>query len=162
MIIKYNNELLELESNQIDNNYTVKIDDNTFSFRIVNKESNKLELIIDDNSEEVYYTSHKDKIFLHFNGKQHIFQKVENELELEGSEFSENVENIIPPMPGTIIKVNFDIGDNVNEGDAVVVVEAMKMETNLYTRISGKVTEVNVKEGDRVDSEDVLVKIEKE
>jgi len=35
------------------------------------------------------------------------------------------------------------------------------METNLYSRISGKVTSVNVKEGDRVDSEDVLLVIEK-
>lgn len=38
----------------------------------------------------------------------------------------------------------------------------MKMETNLYTRITGTVTKVNAKEGDRVDSDTVLVVIEKE
>ena len=65
-------------------------------------------------------------------------------------------------MPGTIIKVNVAEGDKVKEGEAVIVVEAMKMETNLYTRITGTVTKVNAKEGDRVDSDTVLVVIEKE
>lgn len=162
MIIKRNNELFNLDSERKDNKYSVKVNEEAIEFKVVSKEKNKLDIIIDDKSEVVYYTTNRDKTFLHYNGKQYVFQLVENEEALDSTEFSDNIENIIPPMPGTIIKVNANVGDTVSEGDAVVVVEAMKMETNLYTRISGKVTEVNVKEGDRVDSEDVLVKIEKE
>ncbi len=162
MILKYNNEILELDSKINDNNYNVTIGEDSVEFRVIKKALNKLDIIIEDNNKEVYYTSNKDKIFIHLDGKQYIFNKVEDELELESAVFSDNVENIIPPMPGTIIKVNVNEGDSVEEGEAVIVVEAMKMETNLYSRISGKVTSVNVKEGDRVDSEDVLVVIEKE
>jgi len=160
MILKYNNKILELKEISTDNDYKVSINNDIVNFKIINRNSNKLDVIVNDNSEESYYTTNKDKVYIHYKGKQYIFQKVDDELELESAEFSDKIENIIPPMPGTIIKVNVKEGDTVQEGDAVIVVEAMKMETNLYSRISGKVTSVSVNEGDRVDSEDILVVIE--
>ncbi len=54
------------------------------------------------------------------------------------------------PMAGTILKVNVTQGANVNQGDVVVIMEAMKMETEVRSKISGVVTAVNVKNGDTV------------
>ena len=51
------------------------------------------------------------------------------------------------PMAGTILKVNVSIGSIVTEGDVVVVMETMKMETEVRSRFSGVVSAINIKEG---------------
>ena len=70
-----------------------------------------------------------------------------------------NGTEVVSPMPGTILKVNVSVGSTVNEGDAVAVLEAMKMENDIPAPCSGKVVAVNVKQGDTVDTGSVLVVI---
>lgn len=54
------------------------------------------------------------------------------------------------PLPGIIIDVKVNVGDEVKKGDVVVMLEAMKMENSINASVSGKVTSVNVKTGDSV------------
>lgn len=54
------------------------------------------------------------------------------------------------PLAGNIFKLNVRQGDQVNEGDVVVILEAMKMETEVRAPQSGKVSQILVKEGDSV------------
>jgi acetyl-CoA/propionyl-CoA carboxylase biotin carboxyl carrier protein len=68
--------------------------------------------------------------------------------------------SLTAPMQGTIVKVNVAVGDTVDAGTAVVVLEAMKMENALNAEKSGKVTAVKVAAGDSVSAGDVLVVIE--
>ena len=63
------------------------------------------------------------------------------------------------PMQGTIVKVMVAVGDAVETGDTVCVLEAMKMENNVAADIAGTVTEVKVVVGDSVGSGDVVVVI---
>jgi acetyl-CoA/propionyl-CoA carboxylase biotin carboxyl carrier protein len=63
------------------------------------------------------------------------------------------------PMQGTIVKVLVEVGDAVEVGQAVTVLEAMKMENNITAETAGKVTEVKVKPGDAVGAGDVVVVI---
>ena len=63
------------------------------------------------------------------------------------------------PMQGTIVKVLAAVGDAVEAGDTVCVLEAMKMENNVAADIAGTVTEVKVAVGDSVGSGDVVVVI---
>ena len=65
-------------------------------------------------------------------------------------------------MPATVISVIVNKDDNVQKGDGVVVISAMKMETTLTAPYSGRVTSVNTSEGDKVMPGDILVDIEKE
>ena len=58
--------------------------------------------------------------------------------------------NIIAPLPGTIIEILVQPGDEIQAGQAVVVLEAMKMENELQAEFAGTVTSVNVQEGDMV------------
>ncbi|MDP6448420.1 MAG: biotin/lipoyl-containing protein, partial [Pirellulaceae bacterium] len=60
------------------------------------------------------------------------------------------------PMQGTIVKVVVEVGDTVEAGDTVCVLEAMKMENNVAADIAGTVTEVKVAVGDSVGSGDVV------
>jgi acetyl-CoA/propionyl-CoA carboxylase biotin carboxyl carrier protein len=64
------------------------------------------------------------------------------------------------PMQGTIIKVLVAVGDEVEAGQPVCVLEAMKMENNIGATRAGKVTEVRVSPGDTVGTGDVVVVIE--
>ncbi|BBL71178.1 sodium-extruding oxaloacetate decarboxylase subunit alpha [Methylogaea oryzae] len=61
------------------------------------------------------------------------------------------------PMAGTVLKVAVSPGQHINENDVVVVMEAMKMETEVRTRQSGTVVSVAVKQGDNVAANDILV-----
>ncbi|NBY45010.1 MAG: acetyl-CoA carboxylase biotin carboxylase subunit [Acidimicrobiia bacterium] len=67
---------------------------------------------------------------------------------------------ITAPMQGTVIKVLVSEGQTVAQGDAVLVLEAMKMENQIRADKSGKVSKINCKAGDTVGSGDVLLVIE--
>lgn len=61
------------------------------------------------------------------------------------------------PMPGSVLEVKVSVGDEVSEGDVLLVLEAMKMENELTASQAGTVSEVLVKKGDTVNSGDSLV-----
>jgi biotin carboxyl carrier protein len=63
-------------------------------------------------------------------------------------------------MPGLIIEILVDVGDEVREYQTVIVLEAMKMENQIASTTSGKVIEINVKVGDAVHGEQVLLVLE--
>jgi pyruvate carboxylase subunit B len=65
--------------------------------------------------------------------------------------------DIKAPMPGTVLKILVSEGDSINSGDAVVVLEAMKMETEVKAQQAGKVTGINVQQGATVAADEVLV-----
>ena len=63
------------------------------------------------------------------------------------------------PMPGMVIKYEKKVGDAVDEGETVVVIEAMKMENALPAPVAGVVEAINFSSGDSVAKDDVLVVI---
>ena len=67
---------------------------------------------------------------------------------------------ITSPMPGSIFKLNVKPGDSVKRGDVVVILEAMKMENEIFAADDAVVASVEVKEGDAVNTGDVLVVLE--
>ena len=66
---------------------------------------------------------------------------------------------VTAPMPGSIVAVKVNVGDTVKNGDLVVVLEAMKMENEIFASADGKVVGVSVNAGDSVNSGDVLISI---
>ena len=61
------------------------------------------------------------------------------------------------PMAGIILKINVSTGASIAQGDVVLIMEAMKMETEVRSKIAGVVTVVNVKEGDSVAVGETLI-----
>jgi len=70
------------------------------------------------------------------------------------------VSEITAPMGGKVIDVKVNPGDTVNEGDEVVIIEAMKMELPIVANASGTVKEIKCKKGDAVEAEAVIVVLE--
>ncbi len=63
---------------------------------------------------------------------------------------------LVAPMPGMIVGVEKKVGDQVNKGDAIVVLEAMKMENSLPSPISGTIKKINLNVGDQVAKNDII------
>ena len=61
------------------------------------------------------------------------------------------------PIAGKVWKMLVAVGDKVEVDDEVAILEAMKMETPIFSEDSGTVTEIRAKEGDAVNEGDVLI-----
>jgi acetyl-CoA carboxylase biotin carboxyl carrier protein len=70
------------------------------------------------------------------------------------------VSEVKSPMGGKVIEVKVNVGDSIQEGEEVVVIEAMKMELPIVAEESGTVKEVNCKKGDAVEADAVLIVME--
>ncbi len=66
---------------------------------------------------------------------------------------------VVAPMPGNIFKVLVKAGDKVTNGQAIIVLEAMKMENEIFAPCDGTVASVNVSEGGTVNTGDVMLSI---
>jgi len=62
-------------------------------------------------------------------------------------------------MPGKILDVKVTVGASVKNGDLVLMLEAMKMENEIFATAAGTVKEIRVKSGDSVNTGDVMVVI---
>ena len=67
--------------------------------------------------------------------------------------------SIVSPLPGAVLGVTVKEGDAVSVGQVVVILEAMKMETEIVSEVAGSVAAVRVKKGDAVDTDTVLVEV---
>lgn len=66
---------------------------------------------------------------------------------------------VTAPMPGTIVSVKVNVGDKVEAGTLVAVLEAMKMENEIFAGVDGTVAGISVSAGDSVNSGDVIVSV---
>ncbi len=67
--------------------------------------------------------------------------------------------SLLAPMPGTVLRVSAAPGQAVKDGEALLILEAMKMELTLAAPFDGKVSEVRVSEGDQVTAKQLLVEV---
>ncbi|NEZ46788.1 pyruvate carboxylase [Clostridium niameyense] len=82
--------------------------------------------------------------------------KLENEIRMANPEDKSNIGSSIP---GNVVKVLVDIGDEVKKGDDLIVIEAMKMETNVVAHEDGIIKNILVKEGQQVKTGQLLIEI---
>lgn len=67
--------------------------------------------------------------------------------------------SVVAPLQGTVQTIKVKVGDSVNSGDVVAIIEAMKMENDIPATASGKVTAIHVSTGAKVAAGDVLLDI---
>ncbi|MBQ3312072.1 biotin/lipoyl-binding protein [bacterium] len=92
------------------------------------------------------------------NGKSYDVSIVEGMKESSSVSSSDgSATEVKAPLPGTILKVPVNEGDEVAEGDVLILMEAMKMETEVKAPKAGKVSSVNVNVSDAVQSGQILV-----
>ena len=68
--------------------------------------------------------------------------------------------NVESPMTGNVIEISVELGQSVQEGDLLIVIESMKMENEIFSEVAGTITAILVKEEQNVGEEDVLMTID--
>jgi biotin carboxyl carrier protein len=80
---------------------------------------------------------------------------------LEKHKQANKTEVVTAPMPGKIIELLVEESSQVKEGEAILILEAMKMQNEILAQVSGKIRKINVKAGDSVTKDDALMEIER-
>ncbi|MGB0159588.1 pyruvate carboxylase [Thalassovita mediterranea] len=103
------------------------------------------------------------KVFFELNGQPRVI-RVPNRL-VKASTAARpkaelgNPDHIGAPMPGVVASVGVTVGQEVNEGDLLLTIEAMKMETGIHAERKAVVKAVHVQPGGQIDAKDLLVEL---
>ena len=68
--------------------------------------------------------------------------------------------NIKSQIQAIVWKISVEIGDKINEGQEVIILESMKMEIPINSNYKGKIKEILVKEGDMIDEDETVIILE--
>ncbi|MCB0362522.1 MAG: acetyl-CoA carboxylase biotin carboxyl carrier protein subunit [Bdellovibrionales bacterium] len=117
----------------------------------------KIPLVVDGQSLEIWAERLGKDLWYHYNGESFVYRPEEKRRKSTTAKISQS--QVTAPMPGKIIKVHVSLGDTVIEGQALVVMEAMKMEYTLEAQMSGHIEAVNCREGDQVMLGKELIKL---
>lgn len=122
-------------------------------------------LILDIDGRRVEGTAAYDKgtLWVHLDGQTFTIE-ADKKRTTRGSRSgaaTAHLGDIAAPMPGKIIKINGNVGDEVGENQVLVVMEAMKMEYTLKAPMKSRITEVLCEPGQQVALGQILMKLDK-
>ncbi|WP_420577342.1 acetyl-CoA carboxylase biotin carboxyl carrier protein subunit [Ekhidna sp.] len=128
-----------------DTSYKVYKTNRIFRVDIVERQGKEMKLKVNDQLIDVSVTDHIDQI-----------------LDKLGMNVAASavVSDIKAPMPGSILGISVSEGDEVNEGDPLLVLEAMKMENVIKSPGEGKVSKIHIAEKENVEKNQVLISFE--
>jgi len=78
----------------------------------------------------------------------------------KGGDMDDEQSTIYSPMPGKVVKIEVDLGDEVKKGDTVIIISAMKMESEYKAGKDGTISEIFVTEEDTVKANQALIHID--
>ena len=121
-------------------------------------------VLLDGKAFEVHVTASYDGTVKVQLGPHEYTVEIENTRAWKGRRHAaveaEGRQQIVAPMPGKVIRLLANTGDEVEVGQGIVVVEAMKMQNEIRSPKKGKVERLHVKEGQNVNAGEVLAWIE--
>ena len=140
------------------------IGEKPFSVEFIQYEQNQLKILLNGRSETVYCSVNEEqKTIVNFHGLNFTCfrtDQLNDALDYACKETVNDKSKLVSPMPGKVVKINVKEGDEVNEGQIMIVVEAMKMENNIVASGKAKVKRILVVEGQMVDNKMQLIELE--
>ncbi len=166
-IVQYNESEISIEVNEIKNStYSFTIDNSIYNCDLKNITDNFIKLNINSYCYNIYISDAAENGSI-VNYLGYSFTLKRSDI-LYNTDFfiDEDAEgggnSVKSPMPGKLIKINVNIGDEVNKGESLLVVEAMKMENSIVAPRDGIVAEIKAHLGDMVDGDTALLILEEE
>ena len=159
----FNGEVVEKTS---DNEYRIKIQDNEYIIQILSITPNGMEFVMNNEFHTVKYIENQtsemktvvDGVPITINMNSHLDDIVYKN---SGGSDTGNVQlNLRSQIPGKIISINVEEGNEIKKGDIFCVLESMKMQVSVKSHKDGIVKNIKIKEGNSVNKNDILVEIE--
>lgn len=127
-----------------------------FSYLIYNNKKYQVEIL----------EKSQNKYTVMINGVWHSFTietpiSYKRKKTLSKSGYTSKIEIINAPMPGKILDVMVEENSEIKQGEPLFILEAMKMQNEIVSSVSGRITKVNIKQNDSVMKDDVMLEIEK-
>ena len=159
------------------NHLKAKVND-TFDFDINSEDIVNLDIA--EISDSKYHLLHNNKSFQtkiitsNFNAKKYQVSvnntvynvAISNDLDVLISDMGftvgskKAVTSIVAPMPGLILEISANVGQEVKENDSLLILEAMKMENSIASPIDGVIKAIHAKKGDAVDKNQLIIEFE--
>ncbi|MBL7137777.1 MAG: biotin/lipoyl-binding protein [Bacteroidales bacterium] len=156
-----NVKLLEREGNR----FLITVDDNEYDAHIIMVEQGVYLLLMDGKSYniELIEAGGPKKYYVNTYRYSYDAEIIDAETRYQKSRHSDHGDDdsvISSPMPGKVVRILVKEGDQVKAGDTVIVVAAMKMESEYKVKKDRIIKEIKVREEDTVDAHQPLVVIE--
>ncbi|MFQ5602022.1 MAG: biotin/lipoyl-containing protein [bacterium] len=154
----------EIEINDSDEQISVSLNGKTTPVEIQRIDGSHIySLIMDGHSYQLYIEPQGNSYLVALNGKKYSIA-VEDEKArrlkslIKSEEKHQGEVKIKAPMPGLIVKITVQEGQEIKSGDRLLIIEAMKMENEIRSHVDGRVKKICIAENDSVEK-DVLLMI---
>ncbi|MGI9553622.1 MAG: acetyl-CoA carboxylase biotin carboxyl carrier protein subunit [Thermodesulfobacteriota bacterium] len=158
---KLNNQIYKVNIEEDENSVVVEIDGEQQHVEYAQLDANLFSIILDGKSLTIGTFKSGKQVQVFYDGNLYELESISGRELTKSGGMSSGLE-IISPMPSRVVKILKEEGDDVEQDEGVVVVEAMKMESELKALQSGKIKTIKVKEGDAVEANAVLVVLSSE
>ena len=157
--IRFSDQLVKLQRDA-DQHYRWLIDDEQRPVIILNEGDDWLDLTIADHRMRVAIIAHEDSFWLHAPtiGVQSLRRERRGALAAAGGPVGGHT----APLPAHVIRVAVAVGQDVQQGQTLIVLESMKMENQIRARTSGRVSDILVAAGDMVDKGALLLTLDED
>ncbi|NOZ84065.1 MAG: acetyl-CoA carboxylase biotin carboxyl carrier protein subunit [Epsilonproteobacteria bacterium] len=153
MKLKINGKIQELTARIDNGRIYVEIDGKKKSYDIIDEPAAILKqrnrIIKSD-----YFVGKETMVWI--DSEEYCISEIKKERKAKKSKSSKKM-SIDSPLPGVITKVAVNSGDQIEEGDLILVIESMKMANEIKAEFSGTIKTILVKEGDQVAMSDKLI-----
>ena len=166
MEIQINGRTAKVELNKHEDNlYEIDVDGQLYKLDAMMVEQGVYSVIHDNASYNLELIEKDDIRHYNVNTYYHsydveIIDAEAKYLKNRGGDELDDIRKIASPMPGKVVKIPVKVGDEIKAGDTVIVVSAMKMESEYKVQKDRIVKDILVKEGDTVDGNQTLVVVE--
>ena len=148
-----------------DGQYRVNVDDEEYLVDSSHISESCLSLLVDGKAFTVYFAEANGKKYVSIGGEQFCIEEAQSEASAASGADATAVDEApvaASPMPGKVVKLLVSLGDKVEKGQGLVIVEAMEMENEIKSPVKGIVDRVNFKTGDLVDAAQPILEMKPE
>ncbi len=152
-----------VDASPLDEQSTTTINQNGSSraLRLTALPPHRLQLMEAGRGEDLFVARGPEGLWVWSKGCARLVSDAANRKSARRGGADDTAQDVTPPMPAVVLKILVEVGAVVNQGERLVVVSAMKMETTLVAPHPGTVTAVNTEVGAKVAPGDILVEIQK-
>lgn len=162
--VSIGDRIYQFELSQTDGRLCIKRNGSEQKVDLVRLSNNRYSLIIGGRSHEIGVDYTSDGYTISTGARSNRYRVEDFEIARvkrdAGIIEERRIKRVAAPMPGLIVRIQHQAGDEVNKGEALVVMEAMKMENDIKSPMAGRIKTIHVSPGQSVDKGQILVEFD--